>query len=122
MTYILSFLIIGDGVFFNDVMINHGIVTRESIMTTEATAVQCRTTATNCCSGGNVDNGDWIFTGGGTVSTNTGTGYYQVKQSGSVHLQRNSGTGEGIFRCVIIGPAGSEVTYYIGVYTSGNGE
>ena len=104
---------------------NHGIVTREDIGTSASNAVQCQTTVADCCTDSDTNTGDWFFPGGGMALTDISRNMYQVKRSGNVQLRRNIKGPEGIFRCDIIGSTGSEEireTYYVGVYSSGNGE
>ena len=101
---------------------NHGIVTREDIGTSASNAVQCQTTVADCCTDSDTNTGQWFFPNGNMVSVlTTSRNIYQVKGPGYVYLQRNSGGAEGIFRCEI-GLTGSEEIYYVGVYSSGNGE
>ena len=120
--FIFGYFSIGDGLFFKGMMVhNHGIVTEGEIGTSPSTAVQCLTTVADCCTGSDTNTGDWFQPGGNMVTDSTASsGIYQVKGAGYVDLQRNSGGTEGIYRCEI-GLTGGEETYYVGVYSSGNG-
>ena len=102
-------------------VLNHGIVTLMDIMTSSSNAVQCQTTVVDCCTDSDTNTGQWFLPSGDMVTDNTASSIYQVKGRGFVYLQRNQDGSEGIYHCEI-GLSRDEEIYYVGVYSSGNGE
>ena len=118
--------LVGDGLFFNNIMVSHDLVTRDDIGTSVSNALQCRTTVADCCTDSGTNTAQWFFPSGNIISTETDRNFYQVMGSDYVYLLRqNSPNAEGIFHCTIGPVADSSIVteaYYVGVYTSGNGK
>ena len=110
---------IGDGLFFENVLVTNGIVILEDIGTSASDAVQCRTSVTDCCTDSNTSN--WRFPNGTTLSTLPEQDIYQVKGDGYLYLQRNARGSEGIYCCNLAWP---NPFYCLGLYfrSSSRGE
>lgn len=110
------FFNIGDGLFFQGVLVTNGIVILEDIGTSASDAVQCRSSATDCCT--DSITGDWSFPNSTTLPNVTTDDIYQVKGPGYLYLQRNGGGPEGIYCCAIAWPDGGNPFYCFGLYSS----
>lgn len=103
-------------------MVTNGIVILEDIGTSASDAVQCRSSATDCCT--DSITGDWSFPNSTTLPNAITDDIYQVKGPGYLYMQRNGGGPEGIYCGAIAWPDGGNPFYCFGLYSSSssNGE
>ena len=111
---------------------NNSLVALSDIGTTEATSLRCVTPRTDCCS--DTDISQWFSPGDGDaeqissfIHSRDGEGgplgFVQLYRSSNAAL---SPANEGIYSCIIPEPGSDpnpdNVTFYVGIYNTDNGE
>jgi len=103
---------------------NNSIVTDMDIGADAATALNCTTTYTPCCSSANRET-EWYFPDGNPVLNNASLPYQRNRgrDPGRVILIRNSESDTaGIFHCDIPDASGNTQSLYVGIYDMNTGE